>query len=204
MRSRVRESTRCAPQRPVGLRGHPPKRLRLRALLYRYPTCHAGRQLKLCGAATLGASGLLEPSAIVADSTSSNPIDLTLKLRAVGNMRPKGDCSPLSGLVSVGMPIDFNKEFGTDADQKRWRGDVLWRITPTQLEALDAANHTVAFRRSDGTIAVVTLRSPQMQSFAETLKPGDKVDVTYTESIAVNLIPEPLREANTPAGAEAR
>jgi hypothetical protein len=28
--------------------------------------------------------------------------------------------------------IDFDKQFGTDADQTRWRGDVLWRITPTQ------------------------------------------------------------------------
>jgi hypothetical protein len=72
------------------------------------------------------------------------------------------------------------------------------------IEALDAANHTVAFRRPDGTIDVVTLKSPQMQSFAQTLKPGDKVDVTYTQSIAVNLMPEPSREANTPAGTEAR
>jgi hypothetical protein len=28
--------------------------------------------------------------------------------------------------------IDFNKEFGTDADQTRWRAEFLWRITPTQ------------------------------------------------------------------------
>jgi len=28
--------------------------------------------------------------------------------------------------------IDFDKQFGTDADQTRWRGEVLWRITPTQ------------------------------------------------------------------------
>ena len=28
--------------------------------------------------------------------------------------------------------IDFNKQFGTNADQTRWRADVLWRITPRQ------------------------------------------------------------------------
>ena len=28
--------------------------------------------------------------------------------------------------------IDFNKQFGTDAAQTRLRGEVLWRITPTQ------------------------------------------------------------------------
>lgn len=84
-------------------------------------------------------------------------------------------------------------------------GGVGGSVTSTvTIEALDAANHTVAFRRPDGTIDVVTLKSPQMQSFAQTLKPGDKVDVTYTESIAVNLMPETSREANTPTGTEAR
>jgi hypothetical protein len=28
--------------------------------------------------------------------------------------------------------IDFDKQFGTDADQTRWHAEVLWRITPTQ------------------------------------------------------------------------
>ena len=28
--------------------------------------------------------------------------------------------------------IDFDKQFGTNADQTRWRADVLWRITPRQ------------------------------------------------------------------------
>jgi hypothetical protein len=28
--------------------------------------------------------------------------------------------------------LDFNKQFGTNADQTRWRADVLWRITPRQ------------------------------------------------------------------------
>ena len=84
-------------------------------------------------------------------------------------------------------------------------GGVGGSVTSTvTIEALDPANHTVAFRRPDGTIDVVTLKSPQMQSFAQTLKPGDKVDVTYTESIAVNLMPEPSREANTQTGTEPR
>ena len=84
-------------------------------------------------------------------------------------------------------------------------GGIGRSVTSTvTIEALDAANHTVAFRRPDGTIDVVTLKSPQMQSFAQTLNRGDKVDVTYTESIAVNLVPAPTREANTPTGTEPR
>jgi hypothetical protein len=84
-------------------------------------------------------------------------------------------------------------------------GGIGGSVTSTvTIEALDQDNHTVAFRRSDGTIDVVTLKSPQMQDFAKTLMPGDKVDVTYTESIAVNVVPEPTRKANTPAGTETR
>jgi hypothetical protein len=84
-------------------------------------------------------------------------------------------------------------------------GGIGGSVTATvTIEALDPDNHTVAFRRSDGTIDVVTLKSPQMQQFAQTLKPGDKVDVTYTESVAVNVVPQPGRQANTPQGTETR
>ena len=39
----------------------------------------------------------------------------------------------LSGSANTGdQHINFDKQFGTDADQTRWRGDVLWRITPAQ------------------------------------------------------------------------
>jgi len=39
----------------------------------------------------------------------------------------------LSGSANTSdQNIDFDKQFGTDADQTRWRADVLWRITPRQ------------------------------------------------------------------------
>jgi hypothetical protein len=38
-------------------------------------------------------------------------------------------------------------------------------------------------------VHIVTARSPNMQQFIRTLKPGDHVEITYTESIAVNVMP---------------
>jgi hypothetical protein len=39
----------------------------------------------------------------------------------------------LSGSANTtGQSIDFDKQFGTDAEQTRWRAELLWRITPTQ------------------------------------------------------------------------
>jgi hypothetical protein len=42
------------------------------------------------------------------------------------------DGSLLGSANTSNQSVNFDKEFGTDADQTRWRGEVLWRITPTQ------------------------------------------------------------------------
>ena len=49
---------------------------------------------------------------------------------------------------------------------------------------------TVAFKRPDGTVHIASVKSADGQKFLRTLKPGDNVDVTYTESVAVNVIPK--------------
>jgi hypothetical protein len=57
------------------------------------------------------------------------------------------------------------------------------------IEDVDTGTNTVAFKRSDGSVHIVAVKSPDMQKFIRTLKRGDAVDVTYTESIAVNVMP---------------
>ena len=44
--------------------------------------------------------------------------------------------------------IDFDKQFGTDADQTRWRGEVLWRITPRQHVRFSYFDNDVGRTRS--------------------------------------------------------
>jgi hypothetical protein len=63
------------------------------------------------------------------------------------------------------------------------------------IEDVDKSTNTVAFRGSDGLVHIIALQSPQMQQFARNLKRGDKVDVTYTESVAVNVQPMGSRSA---------
>jgi len=57
------------------------------------------------------------------------------------------------------------------------------------IEDVDPGTNTVAFRRPDGTVHIIAVKSPQMQKFIHTLKRGDAVDVTYTESVAVKVVP---------------
>ena len=76
-------------------------------------------------------------------------------------------------------------------------GGVGQSVTQTvTIEDVDPSTNTVAFRGSDGLVHIIAVKSPQMQKFARTLKRGDNVDVTYTESIAVNVQPAPTREAS--------
>jgi hypothetical protein len=58
-----------------------------------------------------------------------------------------------------------------------------------KIEDIDLPTNTVAFKRADGTTHIIEAKSPEMQKFIRTLKPGDHVDVTYTESVAVSIIP---------------
>lgn len=56
------------------------------------------------------------------------------------------------------------------------------------IQAINRTTNDVSFTRPDGTMGVVTVKSPNMQKFVGTLQPGDKVDVTYTESLVVRLV----------------
>jgi len=49
-----------------------------------------------------------------------------------------------------------------------------------RIEAIDPGANTVTFRGRDGQTHNVAVRSPDMQKFIRTLKPGDHVNVTYT------------------------
>jgi hypothetical protein len=58
-----------------------------------------------------------------------------------------------------------------------------------KILGVDPGTNTVAFEDSDGAQHVIAVKSPNMRQFIQTLKPGDHVDVTYTESVAINVTP---------------
>jgi hypothetical protein len=68
-------------------------------------------------------------------------------------------------------------------------GEGASATTRVIIEDVDIGTNTVAFKRSDGTVHIIAVKSPNMQQFIRTLKRGDAVDVTYTESVAVNVMP---------------
>jgi hypothetical protein len=61
--------------------------------------------------------------------------------------------------------------------------------TTVTIESVDTTMNTVSFKRDDGMSRTVAIQTPEGQKFIRGLKPGDQVDVTYTEAVAMEVRP---------------
>jgi hypothetical protein len=58
-----------------------------------------------------------------------------------------------------------------------------------RINAVDTANNTVTFTTSRGVRRTVAVRSPEMQAFIRTLRPGNRVNVAIAEATALSVEP---------------
>jgi hypothetical protein len=69
-------------------------------------------------------------------------------------------------------------------------GGIGASVTVTvKILGIDPGTNTVAFQQADGSQHIIEVKSDNMKAFIKTLKPGDTVDVTYTESVAISVVP---------------
>ena len=61
------------------------------------------------------------------------------------------------------------------------------------IDAVDLKNNIVTFTGPQGNVNIVAVQRPQMREFIKTVKVGDKVDVTFTEAVAVSVEPAPKK-----------
>lgn len=61
------------------------------------------------------------------------------------------------------------------------------------INSVDTKNNTVTFKRPDGGVATIPVMSPEGREFIAKLKPGDVVDVMYTEALAIDVAPAPAK-----------
>lgn len=59
-----------------------------------------------------------------------------------------------------------------------------------KVESVDLANNTVTLTGPKGNTRTVKVRRPDIQERIKTLKPGDQVQVTYTEAMAIKVEPK--------------
>ena len=58
-----------------------------------------------------------------------------------------------------------------------------------RITKVDKDTNVIHFYGSDGLARSIPVKSPEAQEFAGKLKPGDEVEVTYTEALAVTVEP---------------
>ena len=57
------------------------------------------------------------------------------------------------------------------------------------IESVDPKTYTVTFRGPDGLSRAIPVMTPEGREFASKLKPGDQVEVTYEEAVAISVEP---------------
>lgn len=75
-------------------------------------------------------------------------------------------------------------------------GAVGHRVTvPVTIAAVRNDGKLVSFFGEDGLMRVIEVQRPEGQEFARGLKEGDKVELTYTEALAISVEPAPAPQA---------
>lgn len=54
-----------------------------------------------------------------------------------------------------------------------------------RVNKVDAKTHTVSFTRADGSTGEITVKNPDLQKFADQLKPGDNVELAYLQAVSI-------------------
>jgi hypothetical protein len=100
----------------------------------------------------------------------------------------------------AGMPeapvIDMMAERAPEGERPAAAVGTTATATVTIVSTADEGR-VVSFSGEDGLVRVLDVKSPAAQEFVRGLKAGDKVELNYTEALAVSVEPA------APAGAEA-
>jgi hypothetical protein len=97
---------------------------------------------------------------------------------AVALVKPGENPPPLSGTVAAGRAEPGAKPAAAIGGQ----------ITATvRIESVDTKKNLVVFTAPDGGLRAVNVERPEGQKFIQGLKPGDQVQITYTEALAVSV-----------------
>jgi hypothetical protein len=95
----------------------------------------------------------------------------------------------VKGGKKVSDPAGSTFAYGNSPGMKPAGGVGASTTETVKVQDINLPTNTVAFTRSDGTTHIVQVKSPEMQKFIRELKPGDTVQVTFTDSLAVQVIP---------------
>jgi hypothetical protein len=108
-------------------------------------------------------------------------IRLTYTIGVAAQVKPKG--TPLSA------PVAGSAEKRSRPDENPSVSMAHSILTTVKIDSVDTSFNTVTFKRADGITRTVGVDNPDGQKFIRTLKPGDSVEISYTEAAALSLEP---------------
>jgi hypothetical protein len=106
-------------------------------------------------------------------------VSLTYKVGVAAQVKPKG--TPLSAPEATA----YEKRAVPGAKPGGSVGREL--ATTVQIESVDTSFNTVTFKKADGITRTVAVEDPEARKFIKTLKPGDPVEIRYSEAVAVSV-----------------
>ena len=129
------------------------------------------------------------------------PVRVNHPLATLLGIAPQWLESPEGTAVLAGNAIVPGSEpIATQADTSLLRAEegerpagatVTTLDTSVVFEAFDASTGSVSFKPQEGPERSLVVRDPEMRAFVETLEPGDVVQVTLVEVIALVVDPMP-------------
>jgi hypothetical protein len=95
-------------------------------------------------------------------------------------VRPGDTRPPVGGVAGPGRAEPGQRPAGVVGEAVRVR---------VRIDAVDAGAGVVTFTGPRGATRTVAVREPAMRDFVRGLRPGDEVDIAYTEALAVRVEP---------------
>jgi hypothetical protein len=81
-------------------------------------------------------------------------------------------------------------EVGRAEEGQRPAGTVSTKTSAVvKIQDVDTKTNVVSFYGEDGELRAFPVQTPQGKEFIKKLKPGDEVEVTYTEALAISVEP---------------
>lgn len=115
----------------------------------------------------------------------------------------KGDKVALDYFSSVALSIEKTKPTSGETAQaemetvvERVPGELPGGLVANKVDAtfevvkVDKTNHKLAIKTPTGQLDTIDVSDSEMQQSLATLKKGDKIHATYTEAIAVSIMPQ--------------
>jgi hypothetical protein len=91
-----------------------------------------------------------------------------------------------SGATSPETAVEIDRA----AEGQRPAGTVNTRTSAVvKIKDVDTKTNVVEFYGEDGQVRAFPVQTPQGKEFIKKLKPGDEVEVTYTEALAISVEP---------------